>query len=151
MGGLQGPGQWASGELAVGACTECCPGATPGEEIYPPGDEAGVGCFLGLRDPLREHSQVPGLRRCWMSFWKCPLLFILHPSLRLSPSTGLGSGRSEPCPARYGLCNAGSPLPAPETLLIPCCAHCVAGPWRAWGIFPSESTFLPFLLSFLPF
>lgn len=109
------------------------------------------GAFLGLRDPLREHSQVPGLRRCWKSFWKCPLLFILRPSLRLSPSTGLGSGRSEPCPARYGLCNAGSPLPAPETLLIPCCAHCVAGPWRAWGIFPSESTFFPFLLSFLPF
>ena len=70
------------------------------------------GAFLGLRDPLREHGQVPGLRRCWKSFWKCPLLLILSPSLRLSPSTGLGSGRSEPCPAPYGLCDAGSPLPA---------------------------------------
>lgn len=109
------------------------------------------GAFLELRDPLREHGQVPGLRRCWKSFWKCSLLLILRLSLRLSPSTGLGSGRSEPCPAPYGLCDAGSPLPAPDTLLIPCCAHCVAGPWRARGIFPSESTFFPFLLSFLPF
>lgn len=77
------------------------------------------GAFLGLRDPLREHGQVPGLRRCWKSFWKCPLLLILRLSLRLSPSTGFGSGRSEPCPARYGLCDAGSPLPAPDTLLNP--------------------------------
>ena len=60
MGRLQGPGQWASGELALGPCTECCSAATPGEEICPHGDVVGVRCFSGAEKP--SQGTWPGPR-----------------------------------------------------------------------------------------